>query len=50
MTSGLGVRMKKIGKSGVRPVFAEEAMRELKTYRKTRKAMNWTDIKRKLRL
>ena len=34
----------------VRPEFAEEAMRELRAYRKTRKAANWTDVKRKLGL
>jgi hypothetical protein len=30
--------------------FAQEAMRELKAYRKTGKAANWTDVKRKLGL
>jgi hypothetical protein len=41
---------KQAGRTAVRPEFAEEAMRELKTYRKTRKAANWTDVKRKLGL
>ena len=34
----------------VRREFAEEAMRELKAYRKTGKAAKWTDVKRKLGL
>jgi hypothetical protein len=34
----------------VRPQFADEAMRELKAYRKTGKAADWTDVKRKLGL
>lgn len=34
----------------VRPQFAEEAMRELKTYLKTGKAADWSDVKRKLGL
>lgn len=38
------------GEGAVRPEFAEEAMRELKAYRKTGKAAEWTDVKRKLGL
>jgi hypothetical protein len=34
----------------VRPEFAKEAMKELQAYRKTGKAANWTDVKRKLGL
>ena len=34
-------------RSQVRPEVAEEAMRELRTYRKTGKAANWADVKRK---
>ena len=41
---------KRAGEEEVRPEFAEEAMRELKAYRKTHKAADWTDIKRKLGL
>ncbi len=39
---------KRAGEGAVRPSFAEEAMRELKTYRKTGKAAAWSDVKRKL--
>lgn len=38
------------GKSMVRPEFAEDAMRELKAYRKTGKAANWSGIKQRLGL
>ncbi len=41
---------KKAEKIAVRPEFAEEAMRELKTFRKTRRAADWSDVKRKLGL
>jgi hypothetical protein len=41
---------KRAGESDVRPEFAEEAMRELRSYRKSGKAANWTDVKRKLGL
>ncbi len=41
---------KAAGERAVRPEFAEEAMRELKAYRKTGKAAKWTDVKRKLGL
>jgi len=41
---------KRAGQCEVRPEFAQEAMRELKAYRKTGKAANWTDVKRKLGL
>jgi hypothetical protein len=41
---------KRAGKSQVRPEFAAEAMRELRAYRKTGKAVKWTDVKRKLGL
>lgn len=34
----------------VNPEFAKEAMRELRAYRKTGKAADWTEIKRKLGL
>jgi hypothetical protein len=44
-------RLQKRAEEGkVRPEFAEEAMRELKAYRKTGKAIEWTDVKRKLGL
>ena len=36
--------------AAVRPEFAEEAMRELKAYRKTGKAVDWAVVKRKLGL
>jgi len=41
---------KRAGKTAVRPEFANEALRELKAYRRTGKAANWTDVKRKLGL
>jgi hypothetical protein len=41
---------KRAGQRPVRPEFAEEAMRELFAYRKTGKAANWSDVKRKLGL
>jgi hypothetical protein len=41
---------KRAEQSVVRPEFAEEAMRELKTYRKTGKAANWTGVKQRLGL
>jgi hypothetical protein len=41
---------KKAADSEVRPEFAQEAMGELRNYRKTRKAAHWTDVKRKLGL
>ena len=41
---------KRAERGAVRPEFAEEAMRELKAYRKTGKAANWADVKRKLGL
>jgi len=41
---------KRAGQYEVRPEFAQEAMRELKAYRKTGKAADWTDVKRKLGL
>ena len=34
----------------VRQSFAKQAMRELKAYRKTGKAADWNDVKRKLGL
>jgi hypothetical protein len=39
---------KRAGEGEVRPEFAEEAMRDLKAYRKTGKAIEWTDVKHKL--
>jgi hypothetical protein len=41
---------KRAGEGKVRPEFAEEAMRELRAYRKTGKAADWNDVKRKLGL
>ncbi|MGD0540912.1 MAG: hypothetical protein ABSB33_05280 [Tepidisphaeraceae bacterium] len=41
---------KRAGEGTVRREFALEAMRELKAYRKTGKAAEWTDVKRKLGL
>ena len=41
---------KRAGEQTVRPEFAREAMRELKTYRKTRRAGDWAEVKRRLRL
>ena len=34
----------------VRPEFAQDAMRELRNYRKSGKAAKWSDVKRKLGL
>jgi hypothetical protein len=34
----------------VRPEVAKQAMRDLKAYRKTGKAADWADVKRKLGL
>lgn len=45
------VRLQKLaGERTVRPEFADEARRELKAYRKTGKAANWSDVKRRLGL
>ena len=41
---------KRSGEAQVRPEFGEEAMRELRAYRKTRKAASWSDVKRRLGL
>ena len=41
---------KRAGEGTVRPEFAADAMRELKAYRKTGRAANWADVKRKLGL
>jgi hypothetical protein len=41
---------KQAGHRQVRPDFAADAMRELRAYRKTRKAANWTDVQPKLGL
>jgi hypothetical protein len=41
---------KRAGQTAVRPEFAQEAMRELKAYRKTGKAADWADVKRKMGL
>jgi hypothetical protein len=41
---------KKAGAASVRPEFADEAMRALRAYRKTGKATNWSDLRRKLGL
>ena len=41
---------KKAGEGTVRAEFAEEAMRELRTYQKTGKAADWNDVKHKLGL
>ena len=41
---------KRAGEAEVRPDFADEAIQELKTYRKTRKAANWSGVKRKMGL
>lgn len=38
------------GKSVVRPEFADDAMRELKAYRQTGKAADWSGIKQRLGL
>jgi hypothetical protein len=34
----------------VRPDFAQEALRELKAYKRTGKAADWQDVKRRLSL
>jgi hypothetical protein len=41
---------KRAGKNVVRPELAEDAMRELKAYRKTGKASEWSAVKRRLGL
>jgi hypothetical protein len=41
---------KRAGEKEIRPDFAQEAMRELRAYRKNGKAVKWTDLKRKLGL
>lgn len=41
---------KRAGEGEVRREFAEEAMRELKAYRKKGKAADWADVKRKMGL
>ncbi|HEY3244953.1 MAG TPA: hypothetical protein VGM03_16550 [Phycisphaerae bacterium] len=41
---------KRAGEAAVRKEFAAEALRELRLYRKTGKAANWLDVKRKLGL
>ena len=41
---------KRAGELTVRPEFGREAMRELRTYRKTGNATKWADVKRKLGL
>lgn len=41
---------KRAARLEVRPEFAEEAMRELKAYRKSGKAADWADVKRKMGL
>ena len=41
---------KRAGRDSVRPEFAEEAMKELRAYRKTHKAADWGDVQRKLGL
>jgi hypothetical protein len=41
---------KRAGENVIRSDFALEAMRELRAYRKTGKAVKWTDVKRKLGL
>jgi hypothetical protein len=41
---------KRAGEREIRPDFAQEAMRELRAYRKTGKAVKWSDLKRKLGL
>jgi hypothetical protein len=41
---------RKAGAREVRPQFAADAMRELNAYRKTRKAANWSQVKRRLGL
>jgi hypothetical protein len=41
---------KRAGEPIVREDFGKDAMRQLKSYRKTRKAASWTSVKRKLGL
>jgi hypothetical protein len=41
---------KRAQKMVVRPEFAQEAMRELKAYRKTGRAAEWSSVKRRLGL
>jgi len=41
---------RRAGEGDVQPEFGREAMRELRTYRKTGKAAKWTDVKQKLGL
>lgn len=41
---------KQAGQNAIRPEFAEDAMCELKTYRKTGKAADWSTVKRRLGL
>lgn len=41
---------KRAGEPVVRAEFARSAMRELKAYRKTRKSIPWTAVRRKLGL
>jgi hypothetical protein len=41
---------KQARQDAVRPEFSEEAMRELKAYRKTGKAADWSVVKRRLGL
>jgi hypothetical protein len=43
-------RLQKKAGVAVSPEFAEDAMRELKSYRRTGKAAKWSDVKRKLGL
>lgn len=47
---GPSTRSTRARKSRLRPEFAEGAMRELRTYRKTHKAAHWMNVKRKLGL
>jgi hypothetical protein len=41
---------RRASEAAVRPEFAQEAMRALKAYRRTRKAADWIDVKRKVGL
>ena len=41
---------KRAAQTVVRPEFAEEAMRELKAYRKSGEAAEWSGVKRRLGL
>ena len=43
-------RLQKKAVLSVRPEFAAEAMRELKAYRKTGRASDWRNVKRRLGL